>query len=625
MKKLHLNFRYGFINILLFFLILFSCLLGENADFFQGYYDSRFTLNSAITLFVILILVFAIYFFIEFKKNKGHKNKFIFIFLTLFFGLGIFSIWKMGTHELIGKSTTVIFNQSIDNRIIYTFSLIISYLLMLSLLIVLPSRKGGLKITRLLSYGIILTGIIAICFSFYKDFAFYKELFSGNSIKQYLGITSFFNNKNVFGFCLMAGIFATVTLSFKKMHWWYYLIIFIFFIFMVLTTSSTSCLASLLFILLFLLYRFIRTIKAHTKRNLIILSVLILIIVGGAITFSLLVKYNVSPFPSISSFIIEQFFSKDFSSLTGRIPYWQSILNLLSPEEMAIGCGYKNFNDLIDAYLFSNGQIPMHSADSVYVQIIGSYGVIGLILYSLYIIYLFYISFYLIKKKKTDIGMISLILLFSLSVYGIAENCTLAGISMKGLSVSVTFLPILISEYQSINKAKVESVYEKVDDSFINVSPISYFLNLSLSGALVIVSSLFIFPSIRSQKMSGILIAISALCLGILLIPYIVNVIHKKNSNKNYVINYFEFLYFSFRPIIIPLLILIGSIVCINFILLILYASSCLTFMSLFSILAFIYIIFITFSNKIVNTKTLKKESLEYKRDLNNSIIKPYL
>jgi len=530
MKKTVIS-RYSLTNLLLILIVVLSLVVGENVDFFRAY-DTKLSISTAVCVGLVLLAFCGVFIASNLVKNKGKINYFVFAFLSIFFIIACIGIWTCSEHTLTYEGKSAIFAPSTKQNWIYTIEIFITYLVMVSLLVIYPSRKVHVRGPLLVAMGIIIFGLSAVIYSLVAEFESYKAIFEGTAKEFNVSIKSFFNNENVYGFMCMVSIFACAVLSFYKGRIYHFILMAIFFIAMFFSTCFTSLLVSGFFILCYFIFRIIISFKNHAKRNSIILSILFLLAFLGSIVFKVLYKSGIPFAVNIVKFIREFITNKDTSTFTGRVEIWKDLLSLLNPKEWVIGCGYKNFNDLFDTLSVLKHRPAMHSAESAYVQIIGSYGILGLTFYAAYMGFIIYICIYLLTKKKVEKTLPILFAMISVLIYSYVENCTLIECNMKSMAIVALFLPTLFSEYNLYGeKIKIEKS-EKLT-RFKTAININKFLSKFLLILTFVLASSFTMQKVRDNKDIFIFMLIISFS-SFLMLPTVISTLHlEKRKWKN--------------------------------------------------------------------------------------------
>lgn len=425
----------SFLLLTLFFPVLllgrFSLEEGKPGNFFLNISnDLSFSLNLslAIPILIVFFLLASLLWIRRFPKER-HGMRF---YVTLFLLLVFVTSRIVGTFAFPYGETTFAYASAHYDKVAFVSYLyplqdrIVSFLTDFAIGIyfaivvnLLPTL--GKKWTFFLDF--VLGVLVAIAFSaVLYSMIVEKELYFLNcrillGIEEgpTWGLLSFTPNKNVYGFLLMIGTFASLMLFVKKANPITPLLAFFFTANCLLASSRTPLAICVLVLVLSTLFYPIFAFKRHK----VYATISLLCFLGFALF--LLVSYffidDSNPVAQFIDQILEHFLQ--FSTIRGRNTLCQAALEMLvSPFYWILGYGRIPFHNLFHSYLVAiGGEQETVTSHNGLADIQMHYGLVGVILSIVFLLFLFYLAFRQFKGIQKEKGAFSLILLIGFLVH----------------------------------------------------------------------------------------------------------------------------------------------------------------------------------------------------------------
>lgn len=269
----------GFIPISIFLIFGQLYMQYPNPD------DVELSFPFAIAMFVILLISWGIYLYLENKAgNKVDRRiNILFAFLLLIGILGILiqsRNYEMDLYLIDGSQAHLSLTISNTHYFFFIFEIISILLFVYIGLFVLPKRFKTLKMIKMLGYLVFLLCFVLIIYSYIWEADKYVLFFE--SLKKYdfyamkeCNIQGFILNSNAYGMTLMIGVMFCLMCHAMKSRWYYYLFSLVFFINMLFSCCRTSIILS---IIMFLIYICFNCKIRKNKLNIIFLCIVFSII-----------------------------------------------------------------------------------------------------------------------------------------------------------------------------------------------------------------------------------------------------------------------------------------------------------------------------------------------------------
>lgn len=368
--------------------------------------------------------------------------------IILFIGLFVFSancsfrkfeICLFAVISIIFLTNTIFYCFGFYNNKINANNLVISFLrfgacsLMLYCTLRLIENKPN---NKFILVSLILLGLISVLYSFIFEFPKIKEMLLSNE-GQNIDITSFFINKNIYGFVLFISIAATLIFMAKN-HYQNVFKALIFIILMVGLILSRSKTPMILSIILLGYYVFKNVALMKNNKKLLILSLFSLLILA---TFIILIfSINNSFFLVLKRFVCHTLIDDGIVVLKSRFNKMRIILSSFGIKEFLIGYGLQYESTLLKDLNFI-------SIDNYYLKLLIDGGIILFLIYTIVISYL-YIR--LIKNRN----ILAIILLTLFNLYSLFEDVGIFSASFCSYSFLILLMEtnLLINSNNKISK-----------------------------------------------------------------------------------------------------------------------------------------------------------------------------
>lgn len=557
------------LNIIIFYILMMFLVLCFETLNFIVLPNSKTIDIYALICFTTLVSIFIVWFLLICQKPKlDKKTILLFLLYIVILFVGIFGIYNIDPiYEL--DQGSFFYEVSITNQVAWTLQWILGISVIFLFIFSFIKNLLSIKSIKFILWIIVLVGLIAILYSLIFEYEYYIKAFTGQGNLTDL-VKSFFQHQNNYGQALMISIAALILLNAIQFKWWHYILMAILYIGMIFTTCYVSLAFTCFMFVVYTFYIFFKTYKKHPKLNLktliITFSCLILIFI-----ICLILYYLDNPIIcSIKTFLEANLDNKNFGSLNGRVGLWLRALSTLqTPLDYMFGHGFSNFNNLMSSYNQSINGRGTTFVDSAFIQIICSYGIVGLIIYLSVIFFIFYFAIRLYLKRKNRYVMTSLLILFTFVIYSIFESYILFIPNLLGAaSLFLILAPILIeNNIIKINKENIIIETKKYVFDKSKIFSYTFFINFifTLFFAFVLLISnayqdifinLFIFSLVSNLTTPYILFKTYSShnykkILSILLIPILIFII---NLNISISIAFNSVIYSLIIILIIPTL-----------------------------------------------------------------------
>lgn len=426
LKLSDLFFAIGFIPMAVFLI---------NGQLFMQYpnpEDVSLKLEAIIPLFVILVICWGIYIFLE-NRIGNKENRYItatFVLLTIIGIIGILiqpSIFIIEFTKSDGDISTVGLTISPTHYVFFIFDIISIILLIYIGVFILPKRFTNIKVIQFVGYILFLFSFVLIIYSLITEFENYKGFISTIISKEYFALNwysvkSFIIHKNAFGMVLLiAIIFCYINHSISK-KWFYFPLSFLFFIFMIFTYCKTSIIIAPIISIIYFYFSLIQNYKNHQRRrNLILLILLSLFLAVGVSIFA--ISFITDGFAK--QLYESLFVLNDGTTLNARESIWSNTYQLVAqtlPTSLFFGRGFGLVNEMLLPMNIANGDnqlsFPTHNG---FLNLFAEGGLPYLFAYLILLGYVTYIAFKSFEKNPSTTLAIALGL-FSFVFYSLIET-----------------------------------------------------------------------------------------------------------------------------------------------------------------------------------------------------------
>ena len=430
-----LKFRLSDLFLLIGFLpFAIFLIFGQLFMQFQNPSDVAFPLWASILCFVVMVISWSTYLYLEVYRSKVKYNLYIASAFLVLLLLNIITIavqpklvtenviirYSAQNPELIGTTTQATISISDTHKFIFIAEITATISFIYIGLFVFPRRFASLAFIKYLGYALFVFLLVLIVYGYIADFdkyvAFIKHVLNIDRTDPdiyHKTVVSFIIHRNAYGMCMMLGIiFAFINHSIEK-KWYYYLIAAFFYINMIFSLCKTGLLISALLIAIYVIYRLIITLKEHKKRNIIILVCIGAVALIGVSTVGIAYLTKGKVLASIYSII--KSITGGGQSLDFRSYIWDNTFQLLRNGNWLIGRGFGLINLMLQPMnIASHGEkvFPTHSA---YLGLLAEGGILFLLAYIALLGYSGYIAFKCYKKNPgltitMSLGVIAFVL-----------------------------------------------------------------------------------------------------------------------------------------------------------------------------------------------------------------------
>lgn len=520
--------RANFTNILLFLIIGVALFLIQRIALFNVNGVGEFNMPyrelfyPEYVLALLGLIGFSVwYFFCEKKKGDVRIHYPFIILLSVLFIISLVTILTFPSElqvdvpvfkEIIYDADHVV-NEidfikhayiyvSPEQRVLYIIvSFTVLYLVYIFIW-VLPRKVRYLRELDVAMYIILAFAAIAIIYSLIVDRNEYVQFFVAlrdPDLYFPYGIKSFLGNRNSFGILMTFSCFSSLYLHHVTKKWWFIPISLVFIIESIFISSKTNVLVCLLVEAVYLIALFVMQFKKRLKFSIIFAGVigLLLLIFGGLSIIHYVINKDFlargfSYVDKLYNFFIVNAF-QNASSFTGRNKQYSKVLLLLDYGYWGVGLGYglfsyvfqglENIANVRTMYVWDRDAIYTHEGEgyvltdtphSSYYQILGTGGIVTLVIYFLLIAYLIFAMVRVFKKHKLTVIMCAAFL-FGALLHGLTEAPTLFFVGPvyvdSLLFTSIITIPILSLYYHekhpSENK-KFLADYQRIDTKIEN-------------------------------------------------------------------------------------------------------------------------------------------------------------
>ena len=439
--------RFTLTYILFWFIIIFSCLLAENFDFFVADHMGGMRTESVLFLSTFVIFLLIVYYVKERKKNKITFDKILLPIIIIFGLISIATVWWQGERIFIdsnsGADVSVAFTP--HEKISFTLQIIIWCAVLYGVLFVANrysiSRKWLKWLLVVYTFGIFAFTFIDIIIEFKDIIAIFNNTYSGS------GLAFIVYNPNVWANCILIAIFCCIILSIKKFSVFYYILMVHFTAILIFTSSTTSVFIAFAVIIGYTLYEILSKLKTRTRwasRMLFIYLMILLMLFGF---FAMMVSLNVPLFVNLWSFLNHHILQKDYSTLTSRTGIWASVFALLCKNsvDLIFGLGYKSGNAIFMQYYATQAEgFYASSAHNGIVEIVLRHGLLGLLLYigllSTFVVGIVKLN----KNKQYRVAFLYGICFLGILAHSVTESTMLFTPNTEGTFLTLAFfLPVV--------------------------------------------------------------------------------------------------------------------------------------------------------------------------------------
>ena len=396
--------------------MIFLAYFAENVVVFDlSNFQRGFTLLEYILLFAGVISILGYYFYCEYKYN-GIQPKWliatILLLIVISAAIGIFltpDVQYFETIVIIDEAETLVIREysiTLIGKIKSLLYVIIATVGVYIQLVVLPRLVSFKKYILFLMYIIVAVALISTIISYFLDFDSYVHLYN-HGLVGYAYPQSFVFNRNMYALILLLGMLAIYIIISYLPKWYNYVFLIFLFVNIFFTFSKAALGVALVTFIFHFIYRMIVTFKKNKIRNIIYLVLVGILGICGILLIPFPFFMNIQLFNEARRFILEYYVELGVGSFESRARIWDSVLQLSTGIHLWFGRGLHLFNQTLGFYhegIVDNGGVTNYFSHNGFLEILGQWGLVGLIPYCLGILAIFIIDIYVaIKNYKVGI------------------------------------------------------------------------------------------------------------------------------------------------------------------------------------------------------------------------------
>ena len=448
--------RFTLTNIIIWIVLLLSCLLAENFALMNSNPLAGFSLAPAYILTFSTILLLVFYYLLEHKKNGLTFDR---ILLPSFIMMGILMIWtifRQTNRTFIDWEGTGTFDISFtfSERLLFVLQVIIWLGLLYSLVFVYNRFRLNKESYRWIAKVYLIVIVLLVIIDFFYEWDVIAGIFMGTY--QGAGVQFLMGNANVWGL-------------------------------MIFTTSATAIYISLIVCLAYPIYEIFTHIKEDKKMTLIRFAIYMGVVIGLTLLCTLFILIRVPIFVNFWGFVDNSIFHKDFLTITGRTIIWEHIFDLLkgNPFDLIFGLGHGTGQKIFQTYNASHFSVK--SAHNGVMEIFLRYGLLGAITYVGVLGLIVFSLIKHLKNKNYRFVFIYGLAFLAVVLHSIAESTMMFTPNVGGVFFGfVVALPIL-NVLQEKRLAELKEDLKSVNVEKGTISKNAYMIAiLSIMGATIV-------------------------------------------------------------------------------------------------------------------------------------------
>lgn len=396
--------------------------------------------------FFIVLCFMVVFVFLAFRFYSIKLQPFlIYLFGVLFIGGVIALIVFPGVYD-VGY---LLYMPTTTEKIRYCAGFFIEVSSLFLLFSIFPQVLRGQESLKWFFYGLILNAFIAILYSYIKEAPLYIKFLKGNAFDSAYDVpVSFTGNRNVFSRLLFYALIAEAYFQCLKPKVYRWVVILFLYFNQVFILSKATIVISTIFLLGFAGYRFVKTLKEHSKRNWITLGV----IVGLSLLFIIFqfAGMNAMLFPKIDSSIkkglywIGESFGNSFDL---RWYTWFDVFReqVKNPLTLFFGYGPYSYMQAVDAICPPQPGMPLVPLDGAYISILVKNGILGVLV-------CFFLLVYVVKllinsyKRKSRLAVPLTMTLCCFTALSFFENLFILSFSSSSIFLLIAVVLVLATE-----------------------------------------------------------------------------------------------------------------------------------------------------------------------------------
>lgn len=288
-------------------------------------------------------------------------------------------------------------------------------------------------------YKLVKIGVISCIFNLLFN---YKQILNLSALNNSYEaqFSSFFTNRNTFGILMLICIISNQYLIEEKYNKKCIIFQLLFVINIILTMARTSILGFLIFYIFYLFFSYIKHHKKITRNKFLCMTIIFVVLI--------VCIFEVITTPVLFSRIDTLFLrTNSVKSGTGRTDVWKNGVNICLRYNPLFGVGRYKALELNETIF--NSDLPYFH--SIYIEILATYGICGLIILIFGLKYLFK----RIRKSKFKYSLITTSAMYSFLFISVFESTTRFSIGYADTISLIYFfsIPILIG-----------NVYDRIEE-----------------------------------------------------------------------------------------------------------------------------------------------------------------
>lgn len=463
------------VNILFWITMIFLAYFAENVVLFDlSNFQRGFTLIEYVLLFSGIVAILGYYSHCEYKYNETRPKWIVVIVLFLIVvsaAIGIFStpdIQYFETMEVIDEVETIVVREytiTLVGKIKSLLYVIIAAAGVYIQLVVLPRLISFKNYILFLMYIIVTVALISAFVSYFLDFDSYVYLYY-HGLYGYDYPQSFVFNRNMYALMLLLGMLALYVIISYLPKWYNYVFLIFLFVNIFFTFSKASLGVALITFIVHFIYRMIVTFKQSKIRNIIYLVLVGILGICGILLIPFPFFMDIQLFNQARRFILEYYVELGIGSIAARQAIWDSTIILANGNYLWFGRGPLLFNKTLTFYTGEIGArgVPELFSHNGFLEILGQWGLVGLIPYCLGILAIFIIDIY-VAIKNYKVGIPALIIFGAFLGYTMVETSTLFDLTIEGVTTtSLVALPALSWLYARRHPEKNKEIVASAEE-----------------------------------------------------------------------------------------------------------------------------------------------------------------
>ena len=453
--------------------LLTGFFMSSVANYSQLLSNIFFSASLFTSLFLVIISLFGVYAFYEYKYEKIRLNK-LFLFLFVYLIVVDLIVTLLQPSDFSCGGIDIVISNEVKWFSIFEFTALL--LTIYYCVFILPQKFPSLSIVTVTCSIYVLVMIVACVYSYIAEHEMYQIFFENISkLDSDLmpEIHSFLGHHNIYAMYLLGAFFALMYLASQKKSPLFYLLM----IFVVINILFTSSLGGILTLVLMIVFYFISMLVVNFQKHK--KGVLVTLIIFGCLLFTFVTMSIISLASGGKTLKpLYDLFQLVFNGRTSisRMKVWNNSVSLINQKGgWVFGRGDVTFRAMLLPMTALDND-PVFSTHNSYLQLIGTGGIPYLVIFLALVAYGFVLGIKNYIHNK-EVVLVSLISAFSFLIYMIIES--------NEIAVLIILFPVYFVNAQ-YSKEKVHYDLKRVDgqkDSLIQtISLVITLVSIFLSG-----------------------------------------------------------------------------------------------------------------------------------------------